>query len=82
MQMENEIMWGRKILKGINLNTFYLKYNKKLEDVFKIDDLLKDKILIKENNHIKVDKKYIYLLNEILIRLINWLKKCLYAIIN
>ena len=71
MQMENEIMLGLRMLKGINLNTFYLKYNKKLEDVFKIDDLLKDKILIKENNHIKVDKKYIYLLNEILIRLIN-----------
>lgn len=68
--MQNEMILGLRKIKGVNMNEFYDKYNKKIEDVFKIDDLIKEGKLKIENGSIYIPKEYIYLSNEILINFI------------
>ena len=62
-------MLGLRKLKGINLTKFKNKYNKDLEDIYNINELLKDNYLIKENDYLKINKDYIYLANEILLKI-------------
>lgn len=65
--MDEELILGFRKEEGINLNSFYDKYNKTIFDVYpKINDLVKNKILIIENNNIKVNKNDLYLENYIL----------------
>lgn len=71
VRIENEIMLGLRKLEGINLDTFKKKYNKELEELYDITNLLKEKYLIKENNYLKINKKYIYISNEILLKIFN-----------
>ena len=40
------------------INEFKEKFNVLLEDVYDIDDLVRDGYLIKENNYLKINKKY------------------------
>lgn len=68
LKMDNELMLGLRKIKGINLIKFKEKYHKELEDIYNIDSLLNDKYLIKENNYLKINKEYIYLSNEILLK--------------
>jgi len=72
LRMENEIMLGLRKLSGINLDTFKEKYKISLEEKYNIKPLIEDKYLIKENNHIKINKKYIYISNEILLKILSW----------
>ena len=67
-RQENDCILGLRTLIGINLNDFYIKYNEKVEKVFDIDNLLKDKKLILEEDYLRINKKYFYLANEILIK--------------
>lgn len=69
-RIENEIMLGLRKISGINLNTFKEKYKIDLETKFNIDNLIKEKYLIKENNHLKINKEYIYISNEILLKIL------------
>ena len=71
MQIENEIMLGLRKLKGINLNTFKEKYNVDLEEIYNIKSLIEDNYLIKENNYLKINKEYIYISNEILLKILS-----------
>lgn len=71
IRMENEIMLGFRMLKGINKEVFYNKYNKDIYKIFPIKKLVEENLLIEDDKYIKVNNKYIYILNEILIRLIN-----------
>lgn len=70
-RMENEIMLGLRKFNGIDINKFKDKYNKEIEDVFNIDDLVKDNYLIKDDNYLKINKEYMYISNEIISRLFN-----------
>ncbi len=70
IRMSNEMILGLRKINGVKEEEFQNKYNKKIEDVFNIDKLLKENILIKENGYIKINKKYLYLSNEILINFI------------
>ena len=70
-RIENEIMLGLRKIEGINLDTFKEKYNISVEEKYDIEKLLQDKYLIKENNHIKINKEYIYISNEILIKILS-----------
>ena len=54
IQMENEVMLGLRKFDGINLDEFKEKFNVLLEDVYDIDDLVRDGYLIKENNYLKI----------------------------
>lgn len=71
VQMETDIMLGLRKLEGINLDKFYLKYGKKVDEVFNIEELLNDKYLIIKDNYLKINKEYIYISNEILLQIMN-----------
>lgn len=70
-RIENEIIIGLRKLEGINLNTFKEKYNIDLEEKYNIEKLLQEKYLIKENNYLKINKEYIYISNEILLKILS-----------
>lgn len=68
--MENEVMLGLRKIKGINLQEFFDKYEVNLQDVFPVKPLVKNKELIYKDGHIFINPKYIYVMNEILLKLI------------
>ena len=68
--MENELILGFRLMKGINIKEFYKKYKVNIQEVFPINPLVKNKQLIYEDGFIYVNPKYIYILNEILLKLI------------
>ena len=70
-RMENEVMLGLRLLEGINIIEFERKYNKTIDEVFDIYPYIENKMLILENNQLKINKKYIYLSNEILVNILN-----------
>ena len=68
--MDNTIMLGFRLLKGINLKYFFDKYNINLQDKYNIDDLVKEKKLLYKDGYLKINPKYLYVMNEILIKII------------
>ena len=69
VRIENEIMLGLRKIEGIDLYKFRLKYNTQLEDVYNITSLIDNGYLIKDDNMLKINKDYIYISNEILLRI-------------
>jgi len=69
-EMENEVMLGLRKIKGINLQHFYDKYQINLQDVFPIKPLIKNKELIYKDGYVFINPEKIYLMNEILLKLI------------
>lgn len=70
IRMENEIMLGLRKLDGIDLDIFKEKFNVSLEDIYNIDNLISEGYLVKEDNYIKINKKYMYISNEIIVRIL------------
>lgn len=68
--MENELMLGLRLINGINLKDFYDKYEVNLQDVFPIKPLVKNKDLLYKDGNIFINPEKIYLMNEILLKLI------------
>lgn len=68
--MSNDMILGLRKIKGVSISKFYNKYKKDIREVFDIDDLINNKILIIDNDNIYIDSKYIYLSNQVLIRFI------------
>ena len=68
--MDNELMLGFRKTDGININTFKNKFGKELLEVYDLNGFIKEKILIIKGNNIMVNPKSMYLLNEILIKII------------
>ena len=71
VRMENEVMLGLRKLSGINLDVFKNKFDVSLDEVYDIDDLICDGYLILEGNYLKINREYIYISNEILVRIFN-----------
>lgn len=71
IRMENEVMLGLRKLSGIDLDEFKEKYNISLFDVYDIDSLIKDEYLEIQGNCLRINKDYIYIMNEILYRIFN-----------
>ena len=69
IKMENEVMLGLRKLDGIDLDRFKDKFNVSLEDIYNIDNLISEGYLVKEDNYIKINKKYMYISNEIIVRI-------------
>ena len=65
--IENEFILGLRKIQGINILDFKNKYNIDLLSIDVIKKLLNEKKLVIENNNIRIDDKYIYLSNEILV---------------
>nr|MCR5787717.1 radical SAM family heme chaperone HemW [Bacilli bacterium] len=58
-EKKNKLMLGLRMMEGINLNEWFLKYNENLEADPNIKDMIKKKMLIVENNHLFVNPKKI-----------------------
>ncbi len=69
-EMDNTIMLGFRLLKGINLQEFYNKYKINLQEKYNIKELLEKKELIYKDGYLMINPKYIYVMNEILIKII------------
>ena len=68
--MENELILGFRKLEGINLEHFYDKFEENLQNIFPIKPLVKSGDLIYKNGYVYVNPKKLYVMNEILIKLI------------
>ena len=69
-EMDNTIMLGFRLLKGINLQDFYDRYNTNLQEEYDIKELLDKKYLLYKDGYLKINPKYIYVMNEILIKIL------------
>ncbi len=69
-EMFYEIMLGFRTNKGINKKEFNDKYNVNIKDVFDYKKLVINRILEENNNYLKVNEEYFYVLDEVLMKLI------------
>lgn len=67
---EYELMLGLRKIDGVNLEGFYKKYHVNMQDVFPIMPLIKNKDLICKKGNIMINPKKLYVMNEILLKLI------------
>lgn len=65
-----ELILGFRLSKGINKGEFKKKYGIDIYNVKNIDKLIKEGYLIETKDYIKVNKKYFYVLNDILINFV------------
>lgn len=66
-QMQEEMFLGLRKLEGVNKSNFEKKYHKKIEEVFEIQNLIKEKRLCMNSDYIYINPKYIYTSNDIMI---------------
>ena len=70
IDMENEMIFGLRKIKGINKDNFYKKYNINVYDIFDIIDLIDKKLLIDDGNNIFIPEDKLYIQNSILVNFI------------
>lgn len=68
--MENELILGFRKLEGINLEHFYDKFEENMQNIFPIKPLVKSGELIYKDGYVYVNPKKLYVMNEILLKLI------------
>lgn len=68
--IDYEVMLGLRKVKGIHLETFEKKYGVSLEEAYPIKPLLKSKELKKKNGYIFINPEKLYVMNEILMKLL------------
>jgi len=68
--MDYAIMLGLRKTKGIDINEFENKYQIKIKETYPIEPLLKSKQLIEKKGMIFINPDMLYLMNEILIKLV------------
>ena len=71
VRKENDLILGLRLIDGIDINSFNKKYNDNLLNRSIIKELLDDEYLVRDNNNLKVNDKYLYLENSILERIID-----------
>ena len=57
-------------MEGINLKEFFKKYEINMQEAFDLREVLADDELIVDGEYIYVNPNYIYVMNEILIKII------------
>lgn len=70
IKIEYEIMLNLRRKEGINLIAFKNKYKKELSELYSYSELVKNKLLILENNLLFIPENKWYISNEIIIRLL------------
>jgi len=68
--MENELILGFRKLEGISLEHFFDKFEENMQNIFPIKPLIKNGDLIYKDGYIFIHPKKLYVMNEILIKLI------------
>jgi oxygen-independent coproporphyrinogen-3 oxidase len=67
-RMSNTMILGLRKLEGVDIKDFYNKYQEDIVDVFDIDELLQERLVLQEGNYLKINPNYLYLSNEILLK--------------
>jgi len=70
IRKENDLILGLRLIDGIKIDLFNRKYNDNLIDKEVIRKLIKDNMLEVDNGYLRCNYKYIYLLNDILVKII------------
>lgn len=65
-----EVIMNLRTKEGINLDEFKKRYKRKLEDCYNYRELVKDKLLIKENNHLYIPYNLWYTSNSVMVKLL------------
>ena len=73
-----EVMLNFRTNKGIDKNLFYNKYNVSLDSLFSYNKLVVNNILIEDNDYLKVNPKYFYVLDEVTIKFLDTLQTNVY----
>ena len=68
--MDYELILGLRKTSGINTKAFYDKYHVNVQNPYNIEELLKEKDLIYKNGNIFINPDKLYIMNEILVKLI------------
>ena len=68
--MENELILGLRKLEGISLEKFFDKFEENMQNIFPIKPLVKSGDLIYKDGYIYINPKKLYVMNEILLKLI------------
>lgn len=68
--MDNHLMLGFRLTKGINIEEFNNLYGVKIEDVYPIKPLVKNNDLVIKKGNIFINPDKLYIMNEILIKMI------------
>lgn len=69
-RMYNELMLGFRKLEGINLKEFFNKYEINLQEAFDLREVLHEEEIIYNDGYIYINPKYLYVMNEILIKIL------------
>ncbi len=70
-QIENEFILGFRKIDGIDLNAFKHKFNMSVFDIPVVKQLYQENKLLIENEHLKINPKYIYISNTILVNFVD-----------
>ena len=65
-EMENELILGLRKLKGVSISEFEKKYDRKINEAFKLDEAIKKKYLIIKDDYLFINPSKIYVMNEII----------------
>lgn len=68
--MENELMLGLRKCQGVSKKQFQARYHLKMEEVFPIQQLIKEGKLAVQGDYIRITPAYFYLSNEVLVSFI------------
>ena len=69
-KMDNELMLGLRKMKGINVLDFFNKYEINIQEAYDLKEVLAAKELIYDDGYLYVNPDYIYVMNEILIKVL------------
>ena len=64
--MDYELILGLRLEKGLAKDKFFKRYNTTIDKVYNYKELLNNNVLIENSKYLCVNKKYRYVLNEIL----------------
>lgn len=70
-KVENEFILGLRKIKGINKQNFYNKYKFNINEIEELKELIKDDKLIDDGINVKINDKYIYTSNSILMEFLD-----------
>ena len=68
--INDEVMLNLRKITGINKKEFYNKYKINFNEVFNIDNLIKQELLIENEEYIYINPKYLFISNEIIYKII------------
>ena len=69
-KIEYEVILNLRLKRGINLNEFQNKYNKKLKEIYDYNELLINNFLELDENSLRIPEEKLYVSNVIIVKLI------------